>query len=107
MKAKGLGVNKDKCLTKYTHGVVDGKGIRKGWSLEGRERCNILFDNIDKLQKSHACKTLETSLMEGWEKGMTGGKQKRGTDDDENNGDVAQRALEIREEHFRPRFRAF
>ena len=107
MKAKGLGLDKEKRYTKYTHGGVDGKGIRKGWSLEGRERFNKLFDSIDKLRKSHACKTLETSLMEGWKKGMTGGKRKRGIDDDGSNAEVEQRALEIREETFRPRFCSF
>lgn len=107
MKAKGLAINKDQRLTKYTHGGVDAKGTRKGWSLEGRERFNILFDEIDRLRKSVDCKTLEKNLMEGWKKGMTGGKRKRGLDDDGINENVAQRALEVREEHFRPRFCAF
>ena len=104
--AKGMDVNKDKRLTKYTHGGEESGGTRKGWSLQGKERYNEMFDTIDRLRRSstHGEK-LEVELNRLWKETSMYMKRKRSNLGEEQV--EAELRRKKREEEFKPRFSAF
>ena len=108
MKVKGLEIEDDNRQTKYTHGGLDAKTTKKGWSLDGRKRYNKFFDEIYNARSSSWCKTLEDGLMDLWKQGSNGGKRKRNESDENGQStDTAQRRLELEEERFIPRICKF
>ena len=52
--------------TKYTHGGVDAKGTKKGWSIEGRMRFNAFYDEIKRARNTERNKSKEEELTEIW-----------------------------------------
>ena len=100
IKAKGSDLGCNKRMTRYTHGGVDAKGTRKGWSLDGRKRYNKMFDEIQRLRgRDIQCKILEDTLMNRWKAESKVGSGKRKLDDMHEDTN----ALEIEEENFVPR----
>ena len=72
MLARGMEPDNNKRLTRYTHVGDKSVGTKKGWSFQGKERYNEMFDTIERLRrsKSHG-KKLETELNRIWkENGM-------------------------------------
>ena len=70
--ARGLELDKENRQTKYTHGgKEDVEGTKKGWSLEGKQRYNEMFDAISRLrQNAEHGEKLESDMKERWkEKG--------------------------------------
>ena len=64
--AKGFKINKQHRLTKYTHGGMDAKGTKKGWSLDGRMRFNSIYDAIKEARKQPGTKEMEEKLRDMW-----------------------------------------
>ena len=106
MLARGMELDKENRLTKYTHGGNSPGGTKKGWSLEGKQRFNEMFDAIDRLRKDriHGEK-LEKELSRKWKEKELGKKRKRSQVDGE---DVeAEMQRKKNEESYEPRFSAF
>jgi len=104
--ARGMEVDKENRLTKYTYGGNLPGGTKKGWSLEGKQRFNEMFDAIDRLRRdrNHGDK-LEKDLNRMWkEKGM-GNKRKRSQVEGDDVEAEMRRKLD--EESYAPRFSAF
>ena len=104
--ARGMDVDKENRLTKYTYGGNLPGGTKKGWSLEGKQRFNEMFDAIDRLRRDrkHGEK-LEKELNRMWkEKGM-GNKRKRSQVEGDDVEAEMRRKLD--EESYEPRFSAF
>ena len=82
--ARGMELDKEKRLTKYTYGGNSPGGTKKGWSLEGKQRFNEMFDAIDRLRKdkNHGEK-LEKELNRIWKEKAIGKKRKRSQMDGE------------------------
>ena len=105
MLARGIELDKNNRKTKYTHGGRDDlEGTRKGWSLEGKQRYNDMFDAISRLRRdvNHGEK-LESDMNEIWKETSRANKRKR-TDDV--NAEEEERRKKM-EESFKPRFSAF
>jgi len=104
MLAKGLELDKDNRLTKYTYGGNAPGGTKKGWSLQGKQRFNEMFDAIDRLRKdrNHGEK-LEKELNRLWKEKGLGKKRKRSDGEDVE----AEMQRKINEESYEPRFSAF
>ena len=106
MLARGLEIDKNKRLTKYTHGGEESGGARKGWSIEGKERYNDMFDAIDRLRRNRNYgENLEMELNRLWLENSRSLKRKR-CHLGEEEAEAEQRRRE-REEQFKPRFSAF
>ena len=104
--ARGIELDKENRMTKYTYGANSTGGTTKGWSLEGKERFNEMFDAIEKLRKDkiHGEK-LEKGLIRIWKQKGIGKKRKRSEVDGE---DVeAEMRRKKNEESYEPRFSAF
>ena len=70
MLARGLELDKENRQTRYTHGgKEDVEGPKKGWSLEGKQQYNTMFDAIAKLRK-------DADYGENLESEKKGGKKK-------------------------------
>ena len=106
MLARGFEIDKNKRLTRYTHGGEESGGARKGWSIEGKERYNDMFDTIDRLRRSstHGEK-LEVELNRLWKETSMYMKRKRSNLGEEQV--EAELRKKKREEEFKPRFSAF
>ena len=105
MLARGLELDKENRQTRYTHGgKEDVEGPKKGWSLEGKQRYNTMFDAIVELRKDadHGEK-LESEMKQRWKEKGTNKKRKR---TDEVDAEQEERRKEM-EESFKPRFSAF
>ena len=105
MLSRGMELDKENRKTKYTHGGKDNSdGTRKGWSLEGKQRYNDMFDAISRLRRdvNHGEK-LESDMNEIWKETSRANKRKR-TDDV--NAEEEERRKKM-EESFKPRFSAF
>ena len=106
MLARGLEIDKNKRLTRYTHGGEESGGARKGWSIEGKERYNDMFDAIDRLRRNRNYgENLEMELNRLWLENSRSLKRKRSHLGEEE-AEAEQRRRE-REEQFKPRFSAF
>ena len=106
MLARGLEIDKNKRLTRYTHGGEESGGARKGWSIEGKERYNEMFDAIDRLRRNRNYgENLEMELNRLWLENSRSLKRKRSHLGEEE-AEAEQRRRE-REEQFKPRFSAF
>lgn len=57
---------KKRRLTRYTGKGRKIDGTKKGWSLEGKERFNAIFDVLEKERKSETSKQREDNLMKDW-----------------------------------------
>ena len=103
--SRGFEIDKDARKTKYTHGGKDNsEGTRKGWSLEGKQRYNHMFDAISRLrQDQNHGEKLESDMNKIWKNTSRANKRKR-TDDI--NAEEEERRKE-KEENFKPRFSAF
>ena len=106
MLARGLKVDKNKRLTRYTHGGDKSGGTKKGWSLQGKERYNEMFDTIEMLRRSNSSgEKLEMEMNRIWkENGMR--RKRKQSHLDEEEAEAEERRKE-REESFKPRFSAF
>ena len=106
MLARGFEIDKNKRLTRYTHGGEESGGARKGWSIEGKERYNDMFDAIDRLRRnSNYGENLEMELNRLWLENSRSLKRKR-CHLGEEEAEAEQRRRE-RAEQFKPRFSAF
>ena len=106
MLARGLEVDKNKRLTRYTHGGDETGGTKKGWSLQGKERYNEMFDTIERLRRTNSSgEKLEMEMNRIWkENGMC--RKRKQSHLDEEEAEAEERRKE-REESFKPRFSAF
>ena len=106
MLARGLEIDKNNRLTRYTHGGEESGGARKGWSIEGKEQYNDMFDAIDRLRKNrNHGENLEMELNRLWSAAGRSLKRKRchlGEEEAE-----AEQRRKDRKEQFKPRFSAF
>ena len=78
--AMGKDIDKSNRKTKYTHGGQRHDGTRKGWSLEGRKRFNIIFTTIKTERDRKQSKDREEKLLQEWKN--EGGKKKDSKDGD-------------------------
>ena len=105
MLSRGNELDKDNRKTKYTHGGKDNsEGTRKGWSLEGKQRYNDMFDAISRLrQDQNYGEKLEYEMNQKWKETSRANKRKR-TDDMDTEEEERRKE---KEENFKPRFSAF
>ncbi len=80
-KAKGKAIDKANRKTKYTHGGQRNNGTRKGWSLEGRKRFNMIFKQVKVERERVESRQREDRLMKEWA-GTT--KTHKASENDEN-----------------------
>ena len=64
--AKGNEINKRDRKTKYTHGGVNKDGTKKGWSLEGKNRFNAMFDEALVEREKSESKEREARIKAIW-----------------------------------------
>ena len=105
MLSRGNELDKDNRKTKYTHGGKDNsEGTRKGWSLEGKQRYNDMFDAISRLrQDQNYGEKLEYEMNQKWKETSRANKRKQ-TDDMDTEEEERRKE---KEENFKPRFSAF
>ncbi len=90
-------------LTKYTGTHVNKDGTKKGWSLEGKKRFNMLYDAIEKQRKTEESTEKEEWLKCQWLE-RSGGSESSNTRREGNRNEVEEEARRIREEErFVPR----
>ena len=106
MLARGMELDNNKRLTRYTHVGDKSVGTKKGWSLQGKERYNEMFDTIERLRRNKSSgEKLETELNRIWkENGMCRKRKQSHLDEEEAE---AEECRKEREESFKPRFSAF
>lgn len=66
--AMGKELDKKKRKTKYTHAGQRKDGTRKGWSLEGRKRFNMIFTAIKTKRDRAMSREREERLLKEWRK---------------------------------------
>lgn len=64
--AEGKEVDTKHRLTLYTHGGRDGSGTRKGWSLEGRRRYNVVHNELKEIRNRGGSTRLDDALKQMW-----------------------------------------
>lgn len=62
--ARGKTIDKNKRLTRYTHGGTGGKGTKKGWSMKGKKRYNTLHKEIKRFRQTEEQKTIDDELKD-------------------------------------------
>ena len=100
--SKGGTIDKTNRKTKYTHGGIDARGTKKGWSLDGRRRYNVIFDQIKKDRKEKYAEQMEEQLKIIW-----CGKNREGDlsiRDENDNNELTARDIQRMEEEFVPRY---
>ena len=106
MLARGMELDNNKRLTRYTHGGDKSVGTKKGWSLKGKEWCNEMFDTIERLRRNNSSgEKLETELNRIWKENGMHMKWKQSHLDEEEA--EAEERRKQREESIKPRFSAF
>ena len=99
---KGMQMNKDQRLTKYTHARNNSNGTKKGWSLEGRLRFNEIFDETKIQREKTASKQMEGKLKAMWHDTNPVNRRNRNTDYTEDQRKQLEEA-EAREARYVPR----
>ena len=70
--AQGRPVDPKNRLTLYTHGRLNAKAGKKGWSLEGRKRYNVLHAEVKQERTGQEADTIDESLKEMWKRNKNG-----------------------------------
>lgn len=91
-------IDSKKRLTLYTHGGVDAKGTRKGWSLDGRLRYNFLHQEFKKMRGHDDADSIDAKLKELWKEEGSGKRNNRINDSN------TDRNMAQLEENFEPVF---
>ena len=70
--AQGRPVDPKNRLTLYTHRGLNAKAGKKGWSLEGRKRYNVLHAEVKQEQTGQEADSINESLREMWKRNKNG-----------------------------------
>ena len=64
--AEGGNINSKRRKTLYTHGGTDAKGTRRGWSLEGLKRYNIIHKELKEVRNEVNSDIVDMQLKLKW-----------------------------------------
>lgn len=64
--AEGHEIDTKNRLTLYTHGGRSGSGTRKGWSLEGRMRYNVIHNELKQTRHCTGSTRIDEQLKQLW-----------------------------------------
>ncbi len=70
--AQGRPVDPKNRLTLYTHGGLNAKAAKKGWSLEGRKRYNVLHVEVKQERTGQEADAIDERLKEMWKRNKNG-----------------------------------